>query len=289
MKQSFTQEELEFLFSEYPTKGIKYCAEFLNRTEISIQRKVSKLKLKINNESKKERLKHTNVNRNYYTKKHNVNEELFFKISEPIVAYFLGLLWSDGHIISKGLGKENSIKIEAKKSDLIEIIDTISIMGKWTISTRSRPGRQEQMLICTSNRILVDFLVEHGYLNKKIESADKILSKIPDDLKHYFFRGLSDGDGCFYINEKNKCFQYTIHSTYEQDWVFVESLFNELEIKYNIIRTNRLNSKASTIRATNKKDIIKFGNYIYQGSLFGYSRKYQKFTKINDVHESAYL
>ena len=195
MRQKFTNDELTFLNEYYPTKGIKYCAEKLNRTEISIQRKVSKLKLKVNTESKKERQKIMNNDRDYYNKKHNINEELFFDVKEPIVAYFLGLLWSDGHIIFKGNGKENSIKIEAKKSDLIEVINDLTLLGNWTISCRTRPGRQEQMLISTSNRKLVDFLVEHGYLNKKIESADKILNKIPDNLKHYFFRGLSDGDG----------------------------------------------------------------------------------------------
>jgi hypothetical protein len=289
MKQKFTQEELNFLFKKYPTNGIKYCAEQLNRTEISIQRKVSKLKLKINDISRKERQRIAGKNRDVYHKKHNINEDMFFNIKEPAVAYFLGLLWSDGYIISKGSGKENSIKIEAKKSDLIEIIDTLSTMGKWTISTRTRPGRQEQMLICTSNRILVDFLVEHGYLNKKIESADKILSKIPDNLKHYFFRGLSDGDGCFYINEKNKCYQYSIASTYEQDWSYIKSLFNLLDLKYTIVYTNKHNSKSSVIRLTNKKGIIKFGNYIYSGESFGFSRKYEKYKLISDAHESACL
>jgi len=289
MKQRFTHEELEFLFSEYPTKGIKYCAEFLNRTEISIQRKVSKLKLKINDTSKKERQRIAGKNRDVYNKKHNINENMFFIINEPIVAYFLGLLWSDGHIISKGSGKENSIKIEAKKTDLIEIIDDLSLLGKWTVSYRKRPGRQEQMLVCTSNRKLVDFLVDHGYLNKKIESADKILNKIPDKLKHYFFRGLSDGDGCFYQNIKNRCTQYTIHSTYEQDWSYVEILFKFLNIKYNILRIDRLYSKSSTIRITDKKDIIKFGNYIYFGGKFGFSRKYMKFKTINDGSELVCL
>jgi len=283
MKKRFTQEELNFLLHEYPTKGISYCSQQLNRTEISIQRKVSKLKLRINIESKKERQRIAGKNRDVYNKKHNINEDMFFDIKEPIVAYFLGLLWSDGHIISKGSGKENSIKIEAKKSDLIEIIDAISIMGKWTINSRIRHGRQEQMLICTSNRKLVDFLVKHGYLNKKIESADKILSKIPDNLKHYFFRGLSDGDGCFYQNLKNKCTQYTIHSTYEQDWSYIENVYNQLKIKYSIIRINRPNSKSSVIRITNKINILTFGEYIYSGIIFGFSRKYKKYNTINDV------
>jgi len=281
MKQRFTQEELEFLFSQYPTKGIKYCAEFLNRTEISIQRKVSKLKLKINDTSKKERQRIAGKNRDYYNKNHNIDENLFFNIKDPIVAYFLGLLWSDGHIISKGNGKENSIKIESKKSDLTEIIDHLNSMGKWTISYRTRPGRQEQMLISTSNRKLVDFLVEHGYLNKKIESADKILNKIPDELKHYFFRGLSDGDGCFYQNIKNKCTQFSIASTIEQNWSYVETVFKNLNIKYKIVITEKLSSKSSIIRITNKKDIIKFGYYIYFGEKFGFSRKYIKFKNIN--------
>jgi len=47
----------------------------------------------------------------------------------------------------------------------------------------------------------LELLVDNDYKLKSYNSADKILSKIPNSLHHYFFRGLIDGDGCFYLNK----------------------------------------------------------------------------------------
>jgi hypothetical protein len=116
-------------------------------------------------------------------------------------------------------------------------------------------------------------------------SADKILSLIPYNLKSYFYLGVVDGDGCFYYknNDKNVVRQFSISSTYEQDWSYVEDIFRLLNIKYSIQRTLRKNSKYSQIRITNKIDIYNFGNFIYENiniDNIGLDRKYNKFKLI---------
>jgi hypothetical protein len=75
----------------------------------------------------------------------------------------------------------------------------------------------------------------------------------------------------------------SISSSYNQDWIYVETLFNELNIKYSIKKIKREKSSYSIIRITNKKGIKNFGDYIYENyeiDKIGLSRKYEKYQQI---------
>jgi len=103
-------------------------------------------------------------------------------------------------------------------------------------------------------------------------------------LKHYWFRGLIDGDGCFYYYKPklgSTLRQFALASTYEQDWGYFESLCDELQINYKIKRNKNLKSSSSYLRITNKDGIIKLGEYIYKNyDNIGLDRKYKKFKTI---------
>ena len=155
-------------------------------------------------------------------------------------------------------------------------------------------NKSQQLCISTSNKPLTNFLITHDYTSKNNASADKILSHIPKNLHHYWFRGLVDGDECFYINNKRKCYQVSISSSFDQNWNYIETLFQTLDIPLYVVRRKQLQqqktNKSSYIRITNKSDIIKFGKYIYNGynnDHMGLSRKYKKFQNIytNDVQQ----
>jgi hypothetical protein len=109
------------------------------------------------------------------------------------------------------------------------------------------------------------------------------LSKIPNELKHYFFRGLIDGDGSFYFKDYTR--QFALTSSYEQDWDYFERLCEYLGIKYKIKRVINFNKKTkkenkSSVLRILGKEIIKLGEYIYKGDDFGLSRKINKYKKI---------
>jgi len=130
----------------------------------------------------------------------------------------------------------------------------------------------------------VKFLIENDYDKKSFISPFKILSKIPDNLHQHFYRGYSDGDGCFYINNHN--YQYIISGDFKQEWSLIETLFKKLNIKYTIKYITNKKGNSSLIRITNKNDVDVFGNYIYsEYDNIGLKRKYIKFKEIehNDV------
>ena len=103
-------------------------------------------------------------------------------------------------------------------------------------------------------------------------------------MKHYFFLGLIDGDGCFYINKKQYTYQFILSSTYDQDWSYMINLCEKLNIsKYRIDHKKNKNNQSSSFRICRKNDIKILGYYIYQNFFLdqiGLKRKNEKFNEI---------
>lgn len=222
--------------------------------------------------------------------KNSVPYENFINVTSKEISYVLGFLWADGYL---RLPYNVSTKINSK--DSIDIKTVFDKTGEWTNYSYKKYDKRtnknyDTFIITTSNRNLVDFLIENDYDKKSKISPDKILSKIPEEYKSYFFRGYSDGDGCFYNYKNNQ--QYIIASTYEQDWVFMKNIFKKLNIFYTIKRSKIItkkgkNSNSSQIRITNKNDVDLFGDYIYNNDInfdnIGLLRKYEKYTNIKNI------
>jgi len=285
MKSLFNNVQLQFLKDNYSSRGAKFCSNELGFSVKRIRAKVNKLGLSLSKSFKSEIQRAIAKSRPPKTaSEYSVNPEQFFSIQTPEVAYMLGLIWADGTVYQKGY--YNKVTLECQREDFDIFIETLFKLGKWAVSYRDRPNRKEQGAASISNKLLVKFLIDNDYKAKSAASADKILAKIPEHLQRYWFLGLIDGDGCFYINEKNSNYQLCIASSYEQDWTYLVNLFAELGIKSSISRRVQGKNKSSVIRVTNKRDIIKFGNYIYQTfdtDKIGLPRKHKKFLIINDA------
>jgi hypothetical protein len=287
IKHNWTPDEFKFLQENYPILGKEKCAKLLNLTLEQIHSKVTKSKIKLTTSTRTLLSKNSWIIRSNTktSKDYHVNPDQFINISTPEVSYILGLLWADGYVVSKN--HTQRISIECQRDDLEKLAFIFTKTGTWAMRFRKRKNRKEQMQIDTNNKKLVEFLITNDYHVKSGNSADKILSNIPDNLKHFWFRGLIDGDGCFYINDKNYCTQFSVAGPYEQDWSYIENILKSMNINYGISRRKQLQhgkiNKSSVIRLTNKTDIVKFGKYIYQNyeiDKIGLNRKYEKFQNI---------
>lgn len=222
-----------------------------------------------------------------------IDPEIYSNVTNKNMAYLLGFIWADGNI------DRHMCTINFKTDDFNTIKNVFDCVGKWTYKNYyTKDDRckklNEMTLVRMYNTIFTRFLKDNDYDKKSYISANKILAKVPHNLKSYFFRGLIDGDGCwFYIKEKrNKSLSIT--STYEQDWSYFQDILKELNIqKYiisKIIRKN-INRKHSQLIIGRLEEIKIFGNYIYNNFEYeniGFNRKYQiykeiitKFTKQN--------
>lgn len=268
-KYTWTEKEVNWLIENYPKTDRYTCSEELKIPLEQVVYKINKLKL---------------------TKDKSLNYLFFEKIDTYYTAYILGFIWADGYLTKDG----RHFNVSGVKEDIDEIEHLFDKIGNWCkhIDNREKYGWKNAKTLIGSNKKIYDFLLEHEYNKKSYVSADKILLKIPDDLKHYFFRGLVDGDGCFYYNEKGYLRQFALTSTYEQDWSYFEELCKELDIKYVIKRVKKINkktdneNKSSLVRVLGK-DIIKLGEYLYKGEELGLTRKKIKYKQIKNSYVST--
>lgn len=285
MIKHWTEKEIEFLKHNYVKLGRKKCSEILKRTSNAIHSKCLKLKIK---HTKEETLQKQLLGNLKKEGEFTVNEKLFMDEINEITAYLLGFIWADGYL---QVNKKRTghilyrIRIGINREDGEYIKTLLDTTGKWNISYHKPKKGKEIMSFACANTILGKYLFENDYHSKSINSADKILSKIPDNLKHYWFLGLLDGDGCITIGKKTKI---DFSGPYEQDWSFLINLFKKLNVSFSYRKGERIkeNNKIyrfSSFSTNGRKNCLKLGNYLYQEinlNKIGFQRKFNKFLSI---------
>jgi intein/homing endonuclease len=204
------------------------------------------------------------------------NKQLSNLIDEEI--YLLGFLWADGYLSNLN----RNLQCEILYDDFIDLEKIFDKVGKWgryirKASFKEGVSRKTRMLLTISDVKLVDKFISLDFDKKGLASPNKILKIIPKNKQYLFYRGYSDGDGCFYITDKAK--HFFIGSTYDQDWSHIEKLYKRLKINhYNIQKKiSKLGHKHSIIRISSLDAISKIAQYLYQNRLdLGLKRKYEK-------------
>ena len=264
----WTEKEIEFLKENYPKYGSKYCSEILKRKRNNILTKCHNLKIK------------------FQYKSNNIN---LIDLTNKNVLYVWGFLWADGYLSS------NSINLDIKRLDSENVYYNFKKTGDWEIKyTESFLKQTEKYYqgssISALNKENSCFLKSLDFENKSYNSPTKLLSQIPIELQHHFFRGYFDGDGSFSIYNNDKTVNFNVTSTIQQDWSFIVELFTKLKIEtYNSWKYDRKSGKSSNMSISNKWDIIKLGEYLYQDSEdLRLERKFQKYQQIKncDIQKS---
>lgn len=259
-------EIIEQIIKEYPKNGLQKTANIIGISLYNLKKIIQENNIIL--PSKERRVELSN----------------FENINKKEVAYFLGFFWSDGYI------SNDEICIAIKSTDGDSILNILNKFGNWRINHRVRKlkGKEyKQSKILINDRKIKDFLLENGYANKSLSTPSKILTLIPEDLKPYFFRGLIDGDGCFC--SKNRSY-FSITGTIEQNWKEIDDLFLKLDISYKLTKKERKIGNSSFVVISNKKDIIKLGDYIYVNNFdgIGLERKYKIYEEIKNKPISKY-
>lgn len=202
------------------------------------------------------------------------------KITENF-SYILGLLWADGWISKK---KGNYVAMETLDADYYFPIFQ-KLNKKWKISYRKQPLNDKITgRIDLSDKILWEFLKVNDYDIKSYNPPTKILSIIPKQYHSCFIRGWVDGDGCFYYNYKNSLAQFSITSTYEQNWDLLKNLCREIDCKCSSKQIKREMGSYSQFKVIGFKNVQIIGNYIYNSlyneNKIGLKKKFNKFSEI---------
>lgn len=265
MAKKLHESEKEYILENYPKFGLKVVAEKLNRSLGTISKFAKEHNLIID----KDKLPNIEapdflVNLDFYSRfEDGISNEL---------AYFLGFFWADGTIANNG----SSLVIEIVKEDGEVLRKTFQEIFPFDESFRERPNRKPQMTFRVCDHKVGNLLKTLGKYPKSIENHKKIYKYLNNsNLWIYFLRGLIDGDGNFYINEKENYGQFTLASSFNQDWSFL--LENLKEFNPNIMQTSKTTGNSSILRITGRDNIIKFINYLkYTEITIGLTRKQEK-------------
>jgi len=267
--KEYTQEELDFIRNNYYELGPKKVAEKIGVTKANLSHKASTMGLRVNHL----------IRCQDSWNKNDISKECDF--NDPFVVYFWGFFWADGH-----LGKVNhNATLTIAKYDFDAISDRFKkTFPNWSIKQRlpKNPKHKVQITAVTTNYHLHSFLESFDYKIKSGASAHKILNAIPENLRHYWWRGYFDGDGCFCFYPQRSVGVYAkITSCLLQDWSFKDFLKKisiECSILYHRVK-NKENSGSSNLLISGRISVIKFMEYILQGESFGLSRKHDKYKK----------
>ena len=262
--------------------GAKFCSDSLSRTINSIRSKAFSLKIK--------------VNKNVVAKlcsKNRVNYIDFKNVTNPDIAYILGLLWADGSVtFANNDAKTPQIKHTCVyyDSNCFDIIfEKTGDWGTYSFENKKSIGKNKMNANWTSNRELGEYLIANDYRDK-CKSPSKILNNIPEKLHHHFYRGFFDGDGCitYYIKEeKYKAFSILFTGASNQNWNFLSKLFDEMDIVYKIRKLSDSLGKSSQIYIWRQGDVNKFCEYMYNDSNDSFlKRKYNKYLELIDYIKS---
>lgn len=152
--------------------------------------------------------------------KEGANEHYFDLIDSSTKAYWLGLIYADGWIITQN-GDPTAFALALKGEDKYLLERFASDLGHQNMVRRTRPTADLYQVKLTSKHA-ANQLIKHGVIPSKSLSM-----RFPElDPSHYpyFIRGYFDGDGCAYVRKNSMSMKFTSGSR-----EFLESLQQHLK------------------------------------------------------------
>jgi hypothetical protein len=282
MSYKITNEQIEWFKENYPVLGRKECASNLNTSIGFCGILAKRYNIKVSKQRKSSIARENAYKQFELIRKLRSENAKKITIDTPEKAYSLGFLWGDGYL-SKANPKTELyyISMEILEEDMQQIKPFLSSLGNWTGYVRKR-NKKHTFCAILCDPVLGLFLKNNDYDKKSLVDPNKILSIIPEDLQHYWWRGYSDADGCFYVRKNKRWGAFTIVGNIKQEWRSLINLMDILKINYkNQTKINK-NSQCSIVTIQNREGIISFGNYLYQdNNKICLNRKYEKFSRFN--------
>lgn len=227
----------------------------------------------------KSHLKQMNIDTNRY--KYSFNENYFETIDTEEKAYWLGFILADGSIsikknqLSIGLAEIDSKHLEKFKSDIDSNNPLHYYNANNNVTNKKYPTVELDLV---SKKLLYDLEKLNIVPNK---SKNEQPTYLRDDLIKHYIRGFFDGDG-WITSSKRRLRNGNYGNTLKWEFGFGSSFdmtnyisehFNEkLNIEYKEPKLNCI----FKLRYSNKNDIAKIIDYLYEDAHIYLNRKYEK-------------
>lgn len=213
---------------------------------------------------------------------YQLRENYFDDINTEKKAYFLGLLWADGH----NTGNYN-VHINLQEDDdyiLQELINELypnkenRIYYKTINNTilNGKPFVSRVALIDICSKRICERLLNLGMTHLKPER--NFIPKINEDYIKYWLRGYFDGDGS--ISIENNHYQIDISCHPGLDVALKEYIEKSLDIHVGLPKSNLDERNCSRVTVRGNQQVITFLDFIYNKSNIHLKRKYFKYQEI---------
>lgn len=263
---TWSEKDKEFLKNNYKKYTYKQLSSILGRSPSAIQHKVSQFGL-----SKTD----------FSNKKKEFNDSYFHIIDSEEKAYWLGFISADGTINNYHSGSYGfKLALQESDSDILQMfLDCISAKFdmKHTESKKNGKIYKGCEVSFRSKEFVLDLLQYISYNKTKKMNIPHIDERY---IKHYI-RGFIDGDGCFYINKKNKnkkCFEMIAYN--EIILRDIQSVFLKNNIMSKIYTKQNGNKKLGVYE---NKSLIELYHYLYDDATIFMKRKHDKSLKISKL------
>ena len=262
LEDMLSQEELEQIITWYSVDNVslRELEKKTGRSRPALSRMLERLGIKT-------------TTGNHY-RKYFFNFDYFSKIEEEKQAYWLGFLYADGSIESKGQYGEQAFKIAIGEIDL-ELLEKFKIDIESTYPIRydeykKTPNAQRQVIQCLRSQKTVDDLKKLGCFEKKsLILKFPTSEQVPPHLLPHFIRGYFDGDGSI------SCYKQHWQISFVGTEEFITSLYQIFQMGSVFPDKRKTNSWYLNIGGN--LQVMKCYHYLYDEASRYMERKYQKF------------
>lgn len=278
---TITPEIEDHIRLHYPTKGTAPTAKAFGLKPHLVCQMANSIGIEMTQEAFRQLQSDSCVRESH---EYPVNPDQFKTVTTPEVAYLFGLLWADGHLQS--VKKSGNIRLHNQTPDMEDIKSVFDKTGNWGFYSypKRQPTWKGQTMVVGTGRPLFELFRSLDYESKNA-SPDKVLSHIPESLRHYWWRGYFDGDGCLYLGKW--CHQVVFAGPHDQDWTFAEELCRQLNVRYAITqKTSKKGHRSSAFRISGIRNCQALLGPMYTGyeqDGIGFTRKWKKYEELRDM------
>lgn len=254
-KKQWAYEQVPVMYNAGVAKRV--IAEKLELTHKTVEDILNDLGIESKSHSQQMMIRHGNT----------INEKIF-DIITPQSAYWIGMLYTDGHVVKKGLG--NSVSLTLHTNDR-ESVERFKKFLEYSGNIKKSKDVNRCTLTFGCERIY-NRLKELGFDNQKSYTA-KVHPELQDSKD--FWRGCIDGDGCLWCGWTNRGLRYILHlcGTYDTCFKFAEFIRNNgIDIKSSVRNHGSETLFQIAFEGSTAKKVAKL---LYEGAEDYMERKYK--------------
>lgn len=236
------------------------------------------------------KLKENNISIRGLNARGNIISNYFSNINTPEKAYLLGIIQTDGSIVTK---KDHiSLHITQHKDYAWYLKIMLEEFKDRITDSKDNNCRHLQL----GNKTIVDDLISYGIVSNKTyeqtdEDIDTLWNSIPEKFKSDFIRGLIDGDGnvSYFIQKRgvNESCNIGFVSIKEH---LIDILIDYIYNKFNYKCGKDKEGNIYKLRITDYKKSLEIGKFLYTNFKypFGHPKKASAWiSRIGDSYEIA--